>query len=347
MSDETSLTPPETTFMFFQPEDGKTRVEVRVVENDVWLSQAQIATLYQTTPQNISQHINEIFLEGELQEGATCKQYLQVQQEGSRTVRRNTKFYNLKMILAIGYRVRNNRGVQFRTWASNILAEYIVKGFAMDDERLKNPSGTGIDYFDELLERIRDIRTSEKRVYQKIKDIFKLSSDYNENAEETVEFFKIVQNKLHWAATGKTAAELIAERANPSEPNMGLTSWSGGKVRKVDVTVAKNYLDSHEIDELNRIVSMYLDFAEDQAKRKKYLFMKDWIDKLDAFLQFNDREILQNAGSISMKVAQKLAADRYEEFNEARLRRVTEDEKKEDLRAIEDRINKERKEVKK
>lgn len=347
MSDDTSLMPPETTFMFFQPEDGKTRIEVRVIENDVWLSQAQMARLYQTTPQNITQHITEIYRESELNEEATCKQYLQVQQEGTRSVRRNTRFYNLKMILAIGYRVRNNRGIQFRAWASNILAEYIVKGFAMDDERLKNPSGTGIDYFDELLERIRDIRTSEKRIYQKIKDIFKLASDYSENAEETVEFFKIVQNKLHWAATGKTAAELIVERSNPSEPNMGLTSWSGAKVRKADVTVAKNYLDSREIDELNRIVSMYLDYAEDQAKRKQYLFMKDWIDKLDAFLQFNEREILHNAGSVTMKVAQKLAADRYEEFNDARLRRITEDDKNADLRAIEDRIHKQRKEVKK
>jgi len=215
--------------------------------------------------------------------------------------------------------VRSHRGTQFRQWATARLNEFLVKGFVLDDERLKEGRHLGVDYFDELLERIRDIRASEKRFYQKIRDIYKLAIDYDPKAEETLEFFSIVQNKLHFAISGKTAAELIAERADASKPNMGLTSWKGSKVRRHDVTIAKNYLNKDELDKLNRIVVMYLDYAEDLALRRKQIFMKDWREKLDAFLQFNERDILQNAGMVSKAVADRLALEQYEKFNAHRL----------------------------
>src|SRR5712664_512040 len=230
------------------------------------MTQALMADLFHTTPQNITLHLRAIYAEEELSETATCKDYLQVRTEGGRQVQRTLRHYNLEAILAVGYRVRSARGTAFRQWATARLTEYLVKGFVMDDERLKNPPGPGTpDYFDEILERIRDIRSAEKRLYLKVRDIFKLAADYDPTAAETQAFFQIIQNKLHWSVTRKTAAELIAERADAAKPNMGLTSWKGPRVRKTDATVAKNYLNEKEITELNRIVTMYLDFAEDQA----------------------------------------------------------------------------------
>jgi len=305
--------------VLYQTEDGQSRISVRLEGETVWLTQVQIAELFQTTKQNISLHIKNIFEEAELDPAATVKQYLTVQTEGGREVRRGLDHYNLDMILAVGYRVRSLRGTQFRRWATERLREYLVKGFTLDDARLKEGRDLGADYFDELLERIRDIRASEKRFYQKVRDIYALSIDYDAKTEETQQFFRIVQNKLHWAITGQTAAELIAGRADASQPNMGLTAWSGTKVRRQDVTVAKNYLRENELGELNRIVTMYLDYAEDQAKRRRALHMRDWREKLDAFLKFNERDILQNAGKVSMEVAQKLALDQYETFSQRRL----------------------------
>ena len=309
----------QSQFLLYQTENGRTRIEVRLQDETVWMNQAAMAELYQTTPQNITIHLKAIYKEVELEESATCKEYLQVQSEGSRRVSRTRKFYSLPAIIAVGYRVRSLRGTQFRRWATERLNEYLVKGFTMDDERLKAGVNIGSDYFDEMLERIRDIRSSEKRFYQKIRDIYKLAVDYDPKAEETLEFFAIVQNKLHFAISGKTAAELISERADVSQPNMGLTSWKGTKVRKGDVTIAKNYLKADEIEGLNRIVTMYLDYAEDQAKRHQQIFMRDWRKKLDAFLQFNERDILVNAGKVSKAVADQLALEQYEIFNHNRL----------------------------
>lgn len=308
--------------LFYQSEDGTSRIEVRLDEGTVWLSQNLIAELYQITKQNVSLHIRNILGEGELDQAATVKQYLTVQTEGSRAVKRTIDYYNLDMILAIGYRVRSHRGTQFRRWATERLREYLIKGFVLDDERLKDGKNTGADYFDELLERIRDIRASEKRFYLKIRDIYRLAIDYDPRAETTFEFFQAVQNKLHWAITGHTAAEIIAERADASQPNMGLTSWKGAKVRKGDVTVAKNYLNETEIKQLNRIITMYLDYAEMQAERKQPVYMKEWKEKLDAFLRFNEQEILKDKGSVSMEIAQSLALEQYEKFS---ARRITEE----------------------
>lgn len=307
-------------FILYQTEDSRTRIECRFEDNTLWLSQALMADLFQTTVPNINLHIKNILSEGELTEAATIKDYLIVRPEGTRQVRRPVKYYSLDMIIAVGYRVRSHRGTAFRQWATARLREYLEKGFVLDDERLKNPPGPGVpDYFDELLERIRDIRASEKRMYLKVRDIFALAADYQPDDAETLKFFQIIQNKLHWAATGKTAAELIAERADHTQTNMGLTSWKGTKVRKTDVTVAKNYLREGEIQELNRIVTMYLDYAEDQARRRKVLYMRDWREKLDAFLQFNERDILTNAGKVAKEVADKLALEQYEKFHARRL----------------------------
>ena len=305
--------------LFYQAEDGTSRIEVRLDEGTVWLPQVLIAELFQTTKQNISFHIRNIFEEGELQSESTVKEYLTVQTEGQRSVQRRVAYYNLDMILAIGYRVRSHRGTQFRVWATGHLREYLVKGFVLDDIRLKEGRSIGADYFDELLERIRDIRASEKRFYQKIKDIYKLAIDYDPKAETTLAFFQTVQNKLHWSITGHTAAELIAERADANKPNMGLTSWKGAKVRKQDVTVAKNYLHEDEIRNLNRIITMYLDYAETQAERKQPIYMKDWVQKLDAFLKFNEQEILTDSGRVSMEVARILALGEYEKFSRRRI----------------------------
>jgi len=310
---------PASEIILYQMEDGVTRLSVRLEGETVWLTQAAMAELFQTTPQNVTIHVKSIYEDGELEAGATCKDYLQVRSEGTRQVERRLKHYNLDMVIAVGYRVRSHRGTQFRRWATERLSEYVVKGFTMDDERLREGRTLGADYFDELLERIRDIRASEKRFYQKVRDIYKLAIDYDAKAEQTKEFFQIVQNKLHWAITGKTAAEIISERADAAKPNMGLTTWKGAKVRKADVTVAKNYLNQEEIRSLNRIVTMYLDYAESQAERRQPLHMRDWREKLHAFLQFNEREILQDAGKVSMDVAKALAVEHYENFSGRRL----------------------------
>jgi hypothetical protein len=247
---------PSSEILLYQTEDGQSRIQVRLEAGAVWLTQTMIAELFQTTKQNISHHIQNIFEESELSPEATVKQYLTVQSEGARQIRRSLDYYNLEMILAVGYRVRSHRGTQFRQWATERLREFLAKGFVLDDERLKTGQTLGADYFDELLERIRDIRASEKRFYQKIKDLYRLAIDYDPKSDTTREFFSIVQNKLHWAITGKTAAELIAERADHEKPNLGLTAWCGSKVRRHDVTIAKNYLNEEELRNLNRIVTM-------------------------------------------------------------------------------------------
>ena len=302
--------------IIYNLEDGKTKINVKLENNTVWPSQAMLADLYQTSSQNITMHIKSIYEDGELEEISTCKDYLQVRHEAKREVERQVKHYNLEMIIAIGYRVRSHRGVHFRKWATERLNEYLVKGFTMDDERLKQGQNLGDDFFDELLERIRDIRASEKRFYKKITDIYSLSADYDSSAEISQDFFATVQNKLHWASHGHTAAELISVRADADKENMGLTSWKGERVRKIDVVVAKNYLSEDEIKTLNRIVTMYLDYAEDQASRQLPVYMKDWKEKLDAFLQFNDREVLDNAGKVSAKVAKELALNEYDKYNQ-------------------------------
>lgn len=295
------------------------KVEILVENETIWLSQQKIAELFDTTKQNVSLHVKNIFESGELDENATVKKILTVQQEGSREVKRNLEHYNLDAIISIGYRVNSASATHFRIWATKILKEYIIKGFAMDDERLKNPNQPfGKDYFDEQLERIRDIRASERRFYQKITDIYaQCSSDYDASSEITKEFYATVQNKLHYAITGLTAAEIINQRAKSDEPNMGLTSWKNspnGAIRKSDVTVAKNYLSADELDMYNRIVEMYLNFAEFQAKSKKIMTQKDWIDKLHGFLTMNDREILQDKGKITAKFAEALAIGEYEKY---------------------------------
>jgi len=318
ISEDLSL-PAQSEFLLYQTEDGLTRIEVRLQDETVWLTQKLLADLFQVTVPTINEHIKKIFDERELISDATIRKFRIVQKEGQRNVTRTVDYYNLDMIISVGYRVKSHVATRFRIWATQRLREYIIKGFVLDDERLKAVVNIGSDYFDEMLERIRDIRSSEKRFYQKIRDIYKLAADYDPKAEETLEFFSIVQNKLHFAISGKTAAELIAERADAGRPNMGLTSWKGTKVRKGDVTIAKNYLNAEEIEGLNRIVTMYLDFAEDQAKRHRQIFMRDWRKKLDAFLQFNERDILANAGKVSKAVADQLALEQYEIFYQHRL----------------------------
>lgn len=301
--------------------DAGLNLQVRLDGETVWLTQAQIAELFQTTPQNITIHIAAIYADGELDQGATCKDYLQVQIEGSRQVRRSLKHYSLDMILAVGYRVRSLRGTQFRQWATARLSELLVKGFTLDDERIKAGRTIGKDYFDELLDRIRDIRSSERLFYQKITDIYATSIDYDRNAELTQEFFKTVQNKMHWAAHGHTAAEIVHLRANASQPHMGLTTWKNapaGPVRKADVTIAKNYLLKEELEALNLIVSAYLDFADLQARGHRPMHMRDWITKLDDFIRLSDREILTHAGRISHALAEDRAHAQFAEYEEQR-----------------------------
>jgi hypothetical protein len=306
--------------LLYQTEDGRVRVECRFEDDNLWLTQKLIADLFQKDVRTINEHLQNIYQDRELVPEATIRKFRIVRQEGGREVTRTVDHYNLDAILAVGYRVRSPQGTSFRQWATAQLKEYLVKGFILDDERLKNPPGPDVpDYFDELLARIRDIRSSEKRMYLKVRDIFALAADYRPDDAETQQFFQIIQNKLHWAATGQTAAELIAARADQVKPNMGLTSWKGTKVRKTDVTVAKNYLREGEIQELNRIVTMYLDYAEDLALRRKVLYMRDWREKLDAFLQFNERDILANAGKVAKEVADSLALEHYEKFAARRL----------------------------
>lgn len=292
--------------------DGAARIQLRAVEGTVWLTQAQMADLFQTTPQAITQLIASIYEDRELVEEATCKDFLQVREEGSRRVQRNLKHYNLDMILAVGYRVRSERGVEFRRWATTTLKEYLIKGFALDDNRLKDPTW---DYFDELLERIREIRASEARFYQKVREILSLSEDYDPQSKAAHAFYATIQNKMLHAVTGKTAAELITSRANASLPNMGLTAWRGSRVRKSDVTTAKNYLDQNEISELNLIVTMFLDTADLRARRRQTMRLSDWEGILEGFLQMNDLPLLANAGSVSATQAERIAHERYEAFD--------------------------------
>ena len=290
--------------IIYQSDDGTIRLETRFENETLWLTQQQMAELFQSTVPNISMHIKNVFDEGELQTGATVQDFLIVRQEGERQVQRTLTHYNLDMVISVGYRVKSMLATRFRIWATRQLKEYLVKGFVMDDERLKNPpvAGSSVpDHFNDLLARIRDIRASERRMYLRVREIFSLAADYEPSLPETNQFFSIIQNKLHFAATGQTAAELINKRANHVLPNMGLTSWARDEVRKTDVTIAKNYLDNTEILELNRIITMWLDFAEDQATRRKQVFMQDWQIKLDEFLRFNDRDVLPDAGKVSKK----------------------------------------------
>ncbi|RJQ14661.1 MAG: hydroxyacid dehydrogenase [Nitrospiraceae bacterium] len=335
--------PIQSELILYQTEDGKTRIEVKLQDETVWLTQKLMADLFQKDVRTINEHIKNIFEEGELVSGSVIRKFRITAIDGKTY---DTAHYNLDVIISVGYRVKSLNGTQFRIWATQRLREYIIKGFTMDDERLKEINNIGSDYFDEMLERIRDIRSSEKRFYQKIRDIYKLAADYDPTAEETLEFFSIVQNKLHFAVSGKTAAEIISDRADASKPNMGLTSWKGAKVRRGDVTIAKNYLNHNEIEHLNRIVEMYLNYAEDQAKRRRQIFMRDWRKKLDAFLQFNERDILTNAGKVAKEVAGKLALDHFEVFNRNRLAIEAEEEAladDEELKKIEAAIEKKKK----
>jgi len=300
-------------FIIYQTENGQTKIDVRLENETVWLTQKTMAELFQTTPQNITIHLKNIFEEGELSEDATCKDFLQVQKEGNRSIERTQKFYNLDAIISVGYRIKSHVATSFRIWATKQLKEFIIKGFVLDDERLKNPDAP-FDYFDELLRRIQDIRTSEKRFYQKITDIYATSVDYDPTLETSLNFFKTVQNKMHWAISGQTAAEIIKSRADSSKPNMGLTNWRGEKPRKQDVGIAKNYLNVDELAALNNLVEQYLVFAEGQAMRRIPMSMTDWVEKLHGFLALNDRDILTNAGKISHELAIGYAETEYENF---------------------------------
>lgn len=302
--------------IIYQTEEGTTKLEVRLDEETVWLPQKLIAELFQTTKQNISLHLKNIFEEGELDEDAVVKEYLTTATDGKNY---NTNFYNLDAIISVGYRVKSHTATKFRQWATQRIREFIVKGFVLDDERLKNPD-VPFDYFDELLRRIQDIRTSERRFYQKITDIYATSVDYDPTLDASINFFKTVQNKMHWAITGKTAAEIISTRADGNKPNMGLTNWRGAKVRKQDVGIAKNYLNQDELSTLNNLVEQYLVFAEGQAMRRNPMYMKDWIYKLDGFLQLNDRNILTHAGKISHQLAIQKATTEYEKFGKQRIK---------------------------
>ena len=303
----------EGELVLYTTEDGAAEISLRALDGTVWLTQAEIAALFDTSKQNVSLHVNNILGDGELMAAAVVKESLITASDGK--VYR-TKIYNLDAILAIGFRVRSPRGAQFRRWANTVLKDYLVKGFAMDDARLKHAEQW--DYFDEWLARIRDIRASEKRFYQKVRDLYTTALDYDKTSEQAQAFFKKVQNKMLWAVTGMTAAELIAGRGDADAPNMGVTSWKGSVVRKGDIATAKNYLEAGEVEELNRIVVMYLDYAEDQARKRNAVTMAEWTEKLDAFLSFNERDLLTHAGNVQMAVAQKLAAERYDVFDAKR-----------------------------
>ncbi|MBU7577213.1 MAG: virulence RhuM family protein [Flavihumibacter sp.] len=313
-----SESPQQNDIIFYNTPTGDVKIEVVFNDETFWLTQKRMAELFGVEVPAINKHLSNIYETGELDKAATISILETVQLEGSRMVKRKVEFYNLDAIIAVGYRVNSHQATQFRIWATKTLREFIIKGFVLDDERLKQGKRFGKDYFDELLERIREIRASERRFYLKITDIYEQCSiDYNKDAEITQTFFKTVQNKLHWAITGKTAAELIADRADASQPNMGLTTWKNapkGKVLKSDICTAKNYLQEKEIKELERIVTMYLDFAELQAERQIPMKMADWVTRLDAFLQFNEYQILKDAGKVSHEVAMKLAEKEYEKF---------------------------------
>jgi hypothetical protein len=310
--------PTEGQLILYQTPTGAVRVEVLYQTDTFWLNQKQIAELFGVEVPTISYHLKEIYASAELTPAATLRRIRRVQSEGNRAVSRDIEFYNLDAIISVGYRVNSVQATQFRIWATQTLREFIVKGFVLDDERLKLNKRFGKDYFDELLERIREIRASERRFYLKITDIYEQCSiDYDKDAQITKTFFKTVQNKLHWAVTGSTAAEIIAARADAKKPSMGLTTWKNaprGKILKADVAIAKNYLIEQEIKELERIVGMYLDYAENQAARQIPMKMADWVKRLDAFLQFNEYQVLTSAGSVSAEVAKKLAEEQYDVF---------------------------------
>ena len=309
--------------ILYQTDDGMVKLDVRLQNESLWLTQSDMAQLFQCSTDNVSLHLKNIYDEGELEQEATTEDFSVVRIEGEREVQRRLTFYNLDAVISVGYRVKSVIATRFRIWATQRLREYIVKGFVMDDERLKNPPVKGLsvpDYFDEMLERIRDIRASEKRLYLRVREIFTMAADYEPSAADTAKFFAVIQNKVHFAATGMTAAEIIKSRADHTKANMGLTSWKENEPRKTDVTIAKNYLQENEITELNRIVVMWLDFAEDQAQRRKQVFMKDWESRLDDFLRFNEREVLPNAGTVRKKTADDHAASEYAEYSSERRR---------------------------
>jgi hypothetical protein len=301
----------KSEILIYQTQGGTTKIDVRLEGETIWLTQNQLAELFQTTKQNISLHIINIYECGELEEDSTVKDFLTVQKEGKRNVKRNVSHYNLDMIISVGYRVNSHVGVHFRRWATQRLKEYIIKGFVLDDERLKQARN---NFFDDLLARIRDIRSSEKVFYRKVCDIYATSIDYNADTEQTRLFYATVQNKFHWAIHAHTAAVLIMLRANAERENMWLTNWPSEQINKQDVTIAKNYLNAEELDHLNRIVTQYLEFAELQALQRKPMYMKDWIEKLHAFLTLNDREILEHSGKIGHEQAEQFALDEYEKF---------------------------------
>ncbi len=316
--------------VLYTSNDGKTRLNLRVDARTVWLTQAEIAELFQTTKQNVSLHVKNILSDKELAEDAVVKEALTTAADGKEY---RTRLHNLDLILAIGYRVRSPRGSQFRQWASAHLKEYLVKGFVMDDERLKDPAGW--DYFDELLARIREIRASEKRFYQKVRDLFALSSDYAARQQDTQIFFAEVQNKLLYAVTGHTAAELIVARANPDKPNMALTSWRGARVRKTDIVIAKNYLDNDEIDTLNRLVVIFLEQAELRVKQQQELTLDYWRRNVDKMLAFNDQPVLKDAGNVSHERMENIVSERYEHFDQQRRLAEARQADADDLKALE------------
>ncbi|MEW8418890.1 MAG: virulence RhuM family protein [Candidatus Thiodiazotropha endolucinida] len=318
-------------FVIYQSESGQTRLEVRLSGETVWLTQKMMAELFQTSVPNINMHLKNIFEEHELTESAVIQDFLITAADGKNY---RTKHYNLDAILSVGYRIKSHTATRFRQWATQQLKEYIVKGFVMDDERLKNPDQP-FDYFDELLRRIQDIRTSEKRFYRKITDIYATSVDYDPTLDISLDFFKTVQNKMHWAIHGHTAAEIIHQRADSAKPNMGLTNWRGEKVRKQDVVNAKNYLDEEELAALNNLVEQYLVFAEGQAMRRIPMTMQDWVTKLDGFMSLNDRDILDHAGKVSHQMAKELAEGEYGKFHQQRLHDEAANMEQEDLATLE------------
>ena len=315
-------------FLIYQSEDGRIKLDVRFQNDTVWLTQAMIVELFQSSKANVSEHIANIFAEGELTPESTVRKFRTVRQEGARQVERELEFYNLDLIISVGYRIKSKVATRFRIWATQHLSEFIRKGFVLDDERLRNPDRP-FDYFDELLERIQAIRTSEKRFYQKITDIYATSIDYDPTAEISIQFFQTVQNKMHWAITGQTAAEIVAARADHTLPNMGLTSFRGAKVRKADVGIAKNYLSEDEIRALNNLTEQYLVFAQGQAMQRIPMYMRDWVAKLDAFISLNGRRILADAGKISHELARQKAETEYDLFNQSRI--ATESEQPNDF----------------
>ncbi|MGE4442391.1 MAG: virulence RhuM family protein [Desulfomicrobium sp.] len=328
MSD--NLPAPKTEVILYSTDDGRSKVDIKIHGDTGWLTQKEMAELFQVTPSNINQHLKNIFEEGELSQNSVIKDFLITATDGKNY---KTKHYSLDVILAVGYRVKSPRGVEFRQWATTTLREYLVKGFVMNDERLKEPAW---DYFDELLERIRDIRASEKRFYQKVRDLFALSQDYKDDPTAAHNFFAEVQNKLLHAVTGQTAAELVVERADPNKPNMNLTTWKGEVVRKADVIIAKNYLVEDEVTELNRFVTMFLDYAEDRVSQRKYLTLTDWKGNVDRFITFNERPLLEGRGSMSRKAMVTIAHERFSEFDQKRKAQQAIEADAEDLKALEE-----------